>query len=145
VCCVFVKVSNRELRNVVVEDHRKNRFLCQHKRNPAFIFDYTCVSGTPLTWPKQYKRGYLNTSQLCVTSRKMKNPFPTKEEAWNYAQLKLSCILLQFGGAPFESWAERRKFLLRLIVGLLSTSKKLHNNRLTSHPYLFIITQYYST
>jgi len=53
-CCVLVKVGNRELRNVVVEKHMYNSSLWQHKPNPAFTFHCTCVSGTPLTWPQQH-------------------------------------------------------------------------------------------
>ena len=60
-------------------------------------------------------------STMC-NNQEDENTSNTTEEAWNYSQLKLSIVVFKFGGTPFESWAERRKFLLRLNVGLLSTS-----------------------
>jgi hypothetical protein len=86
------------------------------------------------------KRGCVNTSQLCVTSRKMKDPIHTTEEAWNYGELKLSCVFLLFGGAPFEYWAEHRQFRLRLTVGLLSTFKQITQQ---PHNFAFYLIRYH--
>jgi hypothetical protein len=46
-CCVLVRVANRELRKAVFEECTHKKFPCQHKTNTA-LFHCTCVSETPL-------------------------------------------------------------------------------------------------
>ena len=53
-CCILVRVAIRLLRKVVTEKHTLKNLLCLHKPNTAFTFHCTCVSWTPLTWPKQH-------------------------------------------------------------------------------------------